>query len=265
MLHLRPYLSKFVRNSQFPCPLRRIFQSETCIAVQQAMNASSVRYEKAGAIYKDQIYKFMMETFRTRDPAVCSLKATENDVKDIFNEMAQNGVSSGYSFVALGDGGVVGVALNSLTDANTVKSKRQEFTPIKDYGHEISSGRYGSKHANELRAFLDAIESGLKRGIGKKDDKIFKVDILCAQAALAGAGVEFRLLEMSIQEAKQLGCTIVASPVCASALQRLFSRLGFYCIREVPYFCFRDNRRVVFDNVTDGSKAGKMMTLKLMK
>lgn len=39
------------------------------------MNASSVRYEKAGTIYKDQIYKFMMETFRTRDPAVCSLSS----------------------------------------------------------------------------------------------------------------------------------------------------------------------------------------------
>lgn len=58
-------------------------------------------------------------------------------MKDIFNEMAQNGVSSGYSFVALGDGGVVGVALNSLTNANTVKSKQQEFTPMKDYGHGV--------------------------------------------------------------------------------------------------------------------------------
>ncbi|VDK30117.1 unnamed protein product [Gongylonema pulchrum] len=125
----------------------------------------------------------MSETFRTREPVVCSLSTL---FEDLLNELTQVGISSGHSFVALLDSAVVGVALNSTTDVSDVRAKQQEFTPVKDYGPEISGGHYRSKKANQLRAFFDAVESGLKRGIDKHDNKIFKINVLCVHGSVAG-------------------------------------------------------------------------------
>lgn len=83
-------------------------------------------------------------------------------------------------------------------------------------------------------------------------------------------------MERAFESAKTAGCQYIGASATAIASQTLFQKvqtvfqlyktqfqMGFRVIRELPFSCFREDGVLVYQNLPDGGRSGKLMVLEL--
>ncbi|VDM57412.1 unnamed protein product [Angiostrongylus costaricensis] len=129
---------------------------------------------------------------------------------------------------------------------------------------EISKGPYKQHKANQLTAYVNALEQGIHRLPGHFT-KCLKIDIICVADEAKGHGLGKELTKRAINVARSEGCEWVVTAATAAASQAVFTRMGFETFYEIPFSNFCENGTVVFNNLFDGCSSGKLMALRLNK
>lgn len=70
------------------------------------------------------------------------LGATEEDLKDFFGNLTDNGVFSGHSFLAMNEKHLIGICLNSIVKKEDRMKSSCCFDPYKDYKDGLFSVIY---------------------------------------------------------------------------------------------------------------------------
>ncbi|VDM57413.1 unnamed protein product [Angiostrongylus costaricensis] len=197
--------------------------------------------------HAEEIEEFLHAEFGTREPMTICLNPSRADLSDNFRDLAHAGCSNEkYS------------TLVHQRDRGRVTSKclaLQEFP-------EIAKGPYKQHKANQLTAFVDAMEQALRR-LPDAFTKYLKIDILCVAGDAKGRGLGKELVQRAVKIARAEGCEWVTAVATAAASQAIFSQLGFKTIYQIPFANFRENGVVVFNNLSDGCISGKLVALRL--
>ncbi|ETN78019.1 acetyltransferase, GNAT family [Necator americanus] len=227
--------------------------------------SSELRYEVASRKHAEDIEKFMLSEFGANEPITHSLNATTSDLCDFFHDLSESGYSNEkYSSVVYDQNRLVAICLCSVTKYKEgVGSIHPEIdAEHHDFAEEILKGPYKQHKANQLVAYVSALEHRQRRLLGNTT-KILKIDIICVLSEYKGRGIGKELTRRAIETAKSEGCEWVATAATANASQAVFSRIGFEALYEIPYSAFRENGNEVFRNLHDGCQGGKFMALKV--
>ncbi|KJH44573.1 acetyltransferase, GNAT family [Dictyocaulus viviparus] len=194
--------------------------------------------------------------------------ATKSDLCDFFHDLAYSGYShEKYSTLVRKDGRLLGICLCSSGSRgeNTNMIPSHDIDVLNhDFAEEIAKGPYKQHKANQLVSYVSALERGLYNLPGNFIT-FLKIDIICVANHARGQGLGKRMTLESIKIARSQHCEWIVTAATASASQVLFSRVGFETFFKLPYSIFRENGRVVFDNLYDGCSSGKLMALQLNK
>ncbi|VDN35938.1 unnamed protein product, partial [Cylicostephanus goldi] len=121
---------------------------------------------------------------------------------------------------------LIAVCLCSVSQSKDIAESPPQFDPeTHDYAGEISQGPYKQHKANQLIAFVTALEErqGFLLGSGSK---VLKIDVIAVNNDYRGKGLGKELTRRAIETAKAAGCNWVATAATASASQGVFSRVN---------------------------------------
>ncbi|EYC12749.1 hypothetical protein Y032_0046g1400 [Ancylostoma ceylanicum] len=226
---------------------------------------SDLRFEVATRKHADVIEKFMLAEFGTNEPITHSLKATTTDLCDFFHDLSESGYSNEkYSTVVYDHDRLIAMCLCSVSKYEDGDGAIPPEVDAEhhDFAEEILKGPYKQHKANQLVAYVSALEHRQRRLLGT-NTKVLKIDILCVLSEYKGRGLGKELTRRAVETARSEGCEWVASAATASASQGIFSRFGFKSLYEIPYSAFRENGNEVFRNLHDGCQGGKFMALRV--
>ncbi|CAI4225161.1 unnamed protein product [Auanema sp. JU1783] len=207
------------------------------------------------------VHQFLLNHFRVTEPITSTINATKDDVFDFFIDLRDGGLTNEkWSTLCFDGPELVGISLNytKLVEGSP-ESESSSFDPRADFAKAIESGPYTQLNANRLVVFVETVEAGMAKLINAPK-KIFKIDVLCVRSDYQGKGIASQMLRRAEQAAVDAGCSYIISTATAVASQTLFAKNGFTVLRELPFSCFRENGVAVYENLTDGGRAAKLMT-----
>ncbi|PAV61427.1 hypothetical protein WR25_01767 [Diploscapter pachys] len=250
------------------------------VAAESLLNASTAELEDGGTVtmsedeleYRfatssnaEDVYSFLLNHFRTSEPITTSLGATEDDLRDFFRDLKDGGLQEkSPSILVYHNEDLIAVCLNDLKTSKKDPNRTYslEIDPYKDYAKMIASGPYPQHVANQLWAFITTAEENLPIMI-PENSLIIKLDILCVRKDFQGRGIAKKLVQMTLQKAEDLHCNYVCTVGSAVASQGIFKKYGFKSLCEMPFFCFRENGKQVYENLSDGGLCGRLMAYKV--
>jgi len=223
------------------------------------------------------VFEFMQKHFRYDEPITRAVGATEEDTYDFFTDLISHGFSWPYSLVVRVKGApeVVGVALNTVCEeedqpnANGTTAGAESMDEKTEFGKEISAGPYKSANANRLIAFIEYAERDLfSLFIPPASDptlkrRVFKLDVLAVKAEHNGRGLGTKLVQRSLEIARESGCEWVVTCASAKGSHSIFTKFGLKTVRTVRFESFLENGVPVYRNLHDGGIGGHLMVLKL--
>ncbi|CAJ0950306.1 unnamed protein product, partial [Mesorhabditis belari] len=218
----------------------------------------------------DQVHEFLLDHFRVMEPITTSIKASRDDVFEFFIDLRDGALKNEKHSIVVYDENdeLVGISLNYVKEIDENKENFEEiepFNPHKDYQDEIQTGAYESKNANRLVTFVENVENNLVPLLTKLDhrhrrvERIFKIDVICVHPSMKGKGLAKELMKRIFEKAVEADCDVVAACATAQASQAIFRKFGFATIREVPFWCFRENHLPIYRDLSDKGLSGKLM------
>uniref|UniRef100_A0AC34FAP4 N-acetyltransferase domain-containing protein n=1 Tax=Panagrolaimus sp. ES5 TaxID=591445 RepID=A0AC34FAP4_9BILA len=210
----------------------------------------------------EMIHSMMTQMFSFQEPITRSVGATPEDVTDFFHDLCSASLNSPYSVLAFIGDKCVGMTLNYI-NTNVKSDESSPGLKFKsDFAEEISNGPYNNLRANRVCSFIEEVERNYGYFI-PKCKKLFKLDVIFVHPNFSGRGIGTKLTEKSIQVARENNCDYLMSVASAKGSAHIFHKLGFTCVREVPFLSFHENGQQVFQDLHDGNTSGKLMILKL--
>ncbi|VDM77728.1 unnamed protein product [Strongylus vulgaris] len=137
-----------------------------------------IRFVPATKDHVDEIQEFLHTQFGMNEPITTSIKATRDDVFDIFHDGAVNGTNNKYSTLVYHENRLVGLCLCSMCPSESVDGPLPAEIDVKnhDFAQDILKGPYKQHKANQIIILVHFLEDTLKRLLRK--NKVMKMDFL---------------------------------------------------------------------------------------
>uniref|UniRef100_A0A914WMY7 aralkylamine N-acetyltransferase n=1 Tax=Plectus sambesii TaxID=2011161 RepID=A0A914WMY7_9BILA len=210
-----------------------------------------VRFEIATPLMNEELHRFMLEHFRVEEPITRSVGSTKEDVFDFFIDLRDAGLRGPYSIAVFNEETheLIGCCLNEVCD-------------IPDHPECGPSGDiYKRENANKILNFIETVEEELHDLVDSK--RMLKIGVICIHPKYGRRGIGRRLIEESLDMARDENCDHAAAVATARASQGLFEKMGFQTLREVPYATYSPKGEVIFKVLHDGVQSGKLMVKEL--
>lgn len=210
-----------------------------------------LKFEIAKKEQLDEILEFLLDSFRKDEPISRAVGMTREDGYQIIKDLVEEGLAGPVSFVCTNEENqIVGVRLNAVIDMKDKKFK-SEPAPEKQY----------TDVARTIDSFLDVICEDLPQLL-PDCNKLLKFIIVSVHPNYQRRGIARKLVELSMDKGKELGCEYVSTAATAINSQKMFEKLQFKTLRIIEHkdFCQNGRQLICCD---DGTTCGKLMVKKL--
>jgi len=212
-----------------------------------------LKFEIAKKEQENEILEFLLKFFREDEPISRSIKMSRDDGYTLFKDLVKEGLQSPVSFVCLNETGeVIGCRLNSVVD---LKNK----TPEHEY--DVQPNPNYTAVSQKIERFLDEICKDLHSFI-PDCKKYMKFLMVSVHPKYQRRGIAKKLIELSMDMAKNSDCDYIVVAATAFNSQQLFKKLQFDTLRTIDHKDFLEDQQPVF-NCDDGTNCAKLMAKKL--
>ena len=227
------------------------------------MASDTVSYRIANNSDFDTIEAFILKHFVTTEPTSQALSLTGNaEFKNFVRPMIQSCLVDPTSYIAVNKvNDIVGVRLNRLCILGESQSTREKDDGAKKLVQDANARLSSDLNPlSILETYLDRIEAGYEVLIPQSCDKIIKFVILCVNTVEYGRrGIASKLVELSMENARALGCTGALATLTAYASQCLFLKANFEILKVINHEAFVDDNGKRLINCQDGTNQGQLV------
>jgi len=213
-------------------------------------NHGQITIVKATPEHSDQVLRLLEESFSPREPLTSSIGIKWSSG---FGSKIKDCVAEGYSFVALDPSGrVVGCRIS------TIRKIERNLDPEPDF--------IAMREDNEKSKLLKSIFQSLMAGWTKElldCQVVLDFVLMCVEEKYGGKGIAAKLVNRSLELAKELGVDYVYAIATNWKSQRVFDKLNFTTMRTKNYDEFVDENGQPRLEMNDGSTCVKWMVKKI--
>ncbi|KHJ41237.1 acetyltransferase, GNAT family [Trichuris suis] len=202
---------------------------------------------------KEDVVNFLLSDFLHEEPLSMTLKATQQEARPFFDQLIRACLPSDASYLIRGKSDqIVAMLINkiaSLNDDDTydkidVPASEPKFSKLADLLNHMA--QYMVEHREQFTLPV------------KRD--YLEMEILSVHRNSIGQGLAKKLVDASVELAKNRGCAFATAVATNIASQQLFSKLGFETLYTLMHKDYVDNRgRQIFDCKNNPTDCAKLM------
>lgn len=194
------------------------------------MAHDQIRIVLAEPKHKDGILRLLRDSFLPRSPLWAVLNIRWEEVKDGYEKMVNEALADPVSFVAIDETNprnkIIGCRLSKLIDFTNPGDPDEDFIFVPSANRKVYA--ITQVHNQLMRGWKrEFIRDGAK--------KVLEFIVLCVEDSYGGHGVAQKLIERSMELAKQIGVDYVFAVAANWKAQRVFEKLHFEIRRTLEY------------------------------
>ncbi|KAI6213914.1 hypothetical protein M3Y94_00207700 [Aphelenchoides besseyi] len=209
---------------------------------------------------------FMMNETRFHEPVIGASKASESDVKILFDGILERSIDSGLSLLMFkaNSNELIGIRMTSLVNLPQNRRQLEDFQLLSDYKSVIDRQPSKSRKEQRILALCDQVYPYAEKFVPKGVRQMVRQELVGIMENYRLHSLATRFNHEMYKLAANEGLQFVDVLCTGFASQRVCRKLGMRPKIVIPYDEFTDDHQICFLETVDKSRAAVYMIGDLM-